>query len=220
MAGPVWNPAPERANFMASVTRRSNGSAVQFADSHRKRQTIHAGKISDRNANRLKTNVEIILERTEAGEALDADTKAWLEGISDRLHAKWVRVGLVEPREHADEQPGKSLGDYLDYYFAVRSDVKDATLTVWGQVRNYLVEFFGRDKPLDEITAGDAAEWRIFLKSTLSENTIRKRCQFAKQFFNHAVEKGFIAENSLAKLKSANLANPKRYFFLSRSDAE
>jgi hypothetical protein len=43
---------------------------------------------------------------------------------------------------------------------------------------------------LREITPGDVDEWRLSLvRSGLSDNTIRRRCGIAKQFFNAAMRK-------------------------------
>ncbi len=207
---------------MASLSRLSDGRyRLQFINIEGKRRSIRPGKISEAGAKRLKTHVELILQRTRHGEPFDPDTKAWLETINDSLYAKLAAAELVPPREQSSAADVKTLSWFLDYYFSIRTDVKDSTLIVWGQTKRLLLDFFGEDKSIEDISGGDTEEWRLFLKEQkLSETTIRKRCQFAKQFFSHAKKKGFVAENPFADLKSANLANPKRYFFLSRDDAE
>ena len=98
---------------------------------------------------------------------------------------------------------------------------RPATLTVWGHTRRNLIEFFGPDKPLREITKGDAEEWRLSLVAQgLSESTIRKRCGFTKQFFTFAVKQELIPSNPFADLKSGARANPSRFYFVSRDEAE
>jgi hypothetical protein len=68
---------------------------------------------------------------------------------------------------------------------------------VWGQARRNLIDFFGKDKPIDAITPGDADQWRLSLidQGKLADNTVRRRCGIAKQFFNFARRKRLIAEN-------------------------
>jgi len=53
--------------------------------------------------------------------------------------------------------------------------VKPTTATVYGHTRRNLVEYFGADKPLHDITSGDADEWRLGLinKENLAENKLR-----------------------------------------------
>jgi integrase len=90
-----------------------------------------------------------------------------------------------------------------------------------GHTRRYLIEFFGEAKALRDITPGDADEWRLHLrKAGLSDNTVRRRCGVAKQFFNAARRKGLIASNPFADLKGAVQGNPKREFFVTREMAE
>jgi site-specific recombinase XerD len=73
----------------------------------------------------------------------------------------------------------------------------------------YLTEFFGPDKPLRNIRPGDADEWRLFLiGKRLADNTVRRRCGAAKQFFRAAVRKGLVAANPFADLKAVVQGNP------------
>ncbi|MBE3096962.1 MAG: site-specific integrase [Planctomycetes bacterium] len=54
----------------------------------------------------------------------------------------------------------------------------------------------------------------------LAEATIRRRCGVAKQFFRAGVRKGYLPSNPFTDLKSANLANPAREFFISQAQAQ
>jgi integrase len=71
-----------------------------------------------------------------------------------------------------------------------------------------LIDFFGPDKPLKEITPGDADEYKLKLldtpikqrgngknKKKLSSMTVRKRLQFAKMIFRAAVRHKIIPSN-------------------------
>ena len=70
-------------------------------------------------------------------------------------------------------------------------------MTNYHQVRLNLVAFFGYDKPLRDITEKDAAEFRAWLEKEegQAENTLRRRCGRARQFFTAAIKAKLIDEN-------------------------
>jgi integrase len=107
-------------------------------------------------------------------------------------------------------------------YVASRCDVKPNTLIVWRQTIRCLVEHFGLEKPLQDISAGDADTWRLYLiGQNLSENTVRRRCGFAKQFFRAAFRQRLIPENPFEDLKGTTVkGNADRHYFVSRTEAE
>jgi hypothetical protein len=74
---------------------------------------------------------------------------------------------------------------------------KSGTKTNYDQVRLNLVAFFGYEKPLRGITLDDAESFRNWLKleEKLSENTVRRRCGRARQFFTAAKKSKMIEEN-------------------------
>jgi hypothetical protein len=48
------------------------------------------------------------------------------------------------------------LGQHLANYFAARTDVAPNTLAHWRHTRRCLLVYFGPDRALDSITAGEA----------------------------------------------------------------
>jgi integrase len=111
--------------------------------------------------------------------------------------------------------------------------VKGGTATVYGHTKRCLIEFFGAGKPIAEITAGEADDWRRWLVRPknedepkkggqgLSDNTCRRRCGLAKQFFRDALRRRLIAENPFADMKGTSvLANRSRDYFVSREEAD
>jgi integrase len=114
------------------------------------------------------------------------------------------------------------LGPFLDAYIAARSDAKPSTKLVWGHTRRCLVEYIGAEKPLREITPGDADAWRLWLAEheKLAQNTVNRRCGIAKQFFRAAFRRKLIAENPFADMKGCAVrGNKARDHFVSRADA-
>jgi hypothetical protein len=121
---------------------------------------------------------------------------------------KLASVGLVPKRGSA------RLGEFLDGYINKRTDVKPPTTALWKIAKANLVTFFGADRLITEITAGDAKDYERFLKteakrrlpkgkvSGLGPDTARKRIAHAKQFFQDAVDHEVLAKNPFAGLES------------------
>ena len=200
---------------MASIINDPNGRRrIQFVAKDGSRKAIRLGKASRKQAEAYKVKVEQLVTSNVTG-SVDDETARWVAGLDEVAYEKLAAVGLVPPR------PRLLLGEYLDGYIAGRSDVKINTVTVYGHTRRNLVGFFGDAKPLREITPGDADMWRVYLiEQKLSENTVRRRCGMAKQFFRAAVRRELISSNPFADLKAAVMGNPGRRYFLSRQDAK
>lgn len=201
---------------MASISREKNGRrTIQFVAADGKRKSIRLGKLSQRQAEAVKVKVEQLASAAETGHAPDAETSRWVADLDAVLADKLARVGLVPERE------ARAIQAFIDGYIEKRRDVKPATLTVWGHTRRNLIEFFGPDRPLREVTPGEADEWRLYLvEQGLASNTVRRRCGIAKQFFTAAVRRKVIPENPFADLTAAVQANTSRYYFISRDEAQ
>jgi hypothetical protein len=120
-----------------------------------------------------------------------------------------------------------TLGAFLEAYIKGRSVVKGATALVYRHTQQCLVDYFGVSKPLGEVTAGDADDWRRWLatedkladgtirRKRLGENTIRRRCGVARQFFRAALRKRLIAENPFGEMKGYSVrSNKARDYYL------
>ncbi len=127
---------------------------------------------------------------------------------------------------------GNTLAAFLDSYIAKRADVKGSTAIVYGHTRRCLLEYFGSDKPLADITPAEADDWRRWLGLAkneanpkaggqgLSDNTVRRRCGIARQFFRDAERRRLIAESPFAEMKGVVVrSNRSRDYFVSRADA-
>jgi len=205
---------------MASVSRDKNGNrTIQFVAGDRKRRSIRLGKMNQKAVDAIKAKVEALNAAAVAGISWDRETADWVAGRDATLYDKLSVVGLVPKRAAADRV---TLAAFLDAYVKGRSDVKRSTATVYGHTRRCLVEYFGADKPLGEITLADADEWRRWLttKHKLADNTVRRRCGIARQFMRAAQRKRLIAENPFADLKGVAVrSNRSRDHFVSREDA-
>jgi len=202
---------------MASVISDPNGrKRIQFVAGDGSRRTIRLGKATMRQADGVKVKLEqLILAATGVTNVVDDETANWLTGLDDSMYDKLAGVGLVGQRENV------KLRAFLDAYIKERSDVRPATAIVYRRVTDNLTNFFGNDKPLREITQGEADQWRLYLvKLKLADNTVRRRCGVAKQFFHVAVKRKLVSSNPFEDLKAAIQSNPQRYYFITQAEAQ
>ena len=155
---------------MASITRQSNGRRlIQFIGVDDKRKTLRLGAVSQRTADAVKVYVERLASASITGHVVDDATARWLASLDEPFLAKLAKVGLIPRRAAA-----RSLQQFLDAYIAARSDTKSNTRIVYGHTRRCLIEFFGADRALRDITPGDADDWQLWLRTEqkLSDNTV------------------------------------------------
>lgn len=200
---------------MASITTQANGSrAIQFVGRDGKRKTIRLGKVPMRSAETIKLRVEHLIAATLGGGAIDPETARWLTTLDKRLADKFAKAGLIARREAALLEP------YLVSYVAMRSDVKPRTRNNFEQAKGWLVDYFGANRRLSEITTGDADEFRLWLLGKVGDNTARRHCGRAKQFFRAAVRKRLIDANPFADMKGCCVkANKARDYFVTLEEA-
>ena len=203
---------------MASISKDPNGrKRVLFVNGDGERKTIRLGKMSLPDAREVKSKVEAILSANISRRAFDNPTAAWVADIPDSLAAKLAQVGLIPRR---DQRKHSSLEDFVEAYIVRRTDdVSPHTQRIWRQTKRNLTAFFGTDKPIAEITRGDATDWRLSLVSRgLADATVRKHCGFAKHFFAQAVNHELIKGNPFARLVSSPVGNELRQYFVSRDE--
>jgi integrase len=176
-------------------------------------------------------HVEAIVAALGGNYSVERETAAWLAKLKPTMYEKLAAVDLVPKRERTES---KALGAFLDAYIAARSDVKGDTKIVYGHSRRCLITFFGADCKLDAITQGDADEWRRWLArpkskgqrgreggQALADNTVRRRCAIAKQFFRAAVRQKLLAENPFGDMKGISVrGNKSREFFITPDMAD
>jgi integrase len=205
---------------MASVLNLPNGRrAVQFFAPDGERRTVRFGKLSREAATECARSIDVLVDAKNAGQQAPARVLAWVAELSDEVADRLATLGVIPARHKA---PAVELQHFLTDYRAKRTDVKPATTITYSQTIRCLVEYFGAERPLEEITAGDSDEWRLWLADheKLAENTIRRRCNVAKQFFRAAVRKRLIAENPFAEMRNCGIREDRsRDYFITIPDA-
>jgi integrase len=208
---------------MASISTDKNGNRRLFFVSPitNDRAYVSLGKMAKRSAEFVKAKIEHLVWAGITGNPPDPEVAGWVRDLDDRMHAKLAAKGLVPSRQPVAEQPVVTLGDFIERYIAGRTDIKERTKINLDQAGKNLVRYFGKDTLLTAITPGDADEFRLYLLERLSENTVRRHCGRAKQFFKAALRKRLIPENPFGDMKGCGvMANPKRFYFVSREEAQ
>lgn len=211
---------------MASVSRDPNGTRrVLFVDADGSRKALRLGKCDQRTAERICGRVEDLLAAKLLGQPVPQDTASWLAGVGATLRRRMENAGLLEPAEKAK---APKIGELVDGYLD-RRPMKENTRERWKHSRDSMVLFFGLDRPINEITAGDAADYEAWLHTPaarqkrssergrdegLLESTLRKRIADAKQIFRYAVDHEWIDRNPFQSLKGKAPPNRERDFFV------
>jgi site-specific recombinase XerD len=182
---------------MASVIDDPNGRRrIQFVAPDNRRRSIRLGKCDRRSADAICRHVQALLSGKINGQPLSRETAHWLTSIGASLKEKLASTGLIELPKQA------LLDEFLKGYVLSRRDVKPATLEVWQQPCRNLVEFFGADKPLRNITTGDGEQFKAWLQTQkLASATIARWLSFARTFLHVARKHRLIEENPFAEVK-------------------
>ena len=213
----------------------NDGEKGTLKPAHPRRQSIALGDVDEPEAQRIQKHVEELVKAQGKREP-NSNTAKWRDYIAehdDGLYRALLRVGLV-PERLQDQQAAQAaeaaqeaaklntLEKFVTDYIKRRVDAKGATKTCWGHTRRCLVEFFGATRPLNKITPSEADDFRRWLKSdqSLAENTARRRCGLAKQFFRDALRRRLITENPFADMKNCAVkGNEAKEYFITREEA-
>lgn len=199
---------------MASISRDGNGrKRILFCLPGGVRKAVRLGKVPRRLAEEVRVKIEALVAAKVSGLPLDGQTAEWLARISDGLAAKLAAVGLIPERASA------KLASYLDAYITKRHDVKPNTRRNLLACRARLVEYFGPDRPLRDISPGDADGWLLWLRERYAAGTAGRTVNRAKQFFRAAFRSRLIPASPFADVKAPSQVNEARKFFVSRDAA-
>ena len=201
---------------MATVNKDKKGWRVLVVMPDGQRKTIRLTGLNKAKAEQVGRHIDELTQAKGSGQPIDRQTALWLGDIRQKLHDKLSNAGLIERRVSS------SLGNFIVEYIKGRSDVKPGTRSNYNQVRLNLVAFFGYEKPLRSITANDAAKFREWLKTEegLAENTLRRRCGRARQFFTAAIKSKLIEENPFVGMPVTVGGNKEKERFTTEAEAQ
>ena len=204
---------------MASIGKDKNGRRrILFVAPDGKRKTIRLGKMPQRAAEAIKVKVENLVGAAVSGCGWDNETARWVADLPDTLADKLAAVDLIPKRKK--ETPTDTLGAFLDAYIEGRSNLKPNTKRNYEVTRKHLINHFGRERLLAEITPGEADEWLEALREKLSAATVSREVKRARQFFRAALRKRLIAENPFTDLSTPAQVNASRAYFITTAIIE
>ncbi len=200
---------------MASIGTESGGrKRILFYADDGSRKTIRLGVANQKQAGRFMEKVEALIRAKAIG--MDEATADWLASLPQAMHNRLAKVGLVKARQVKD---AAKLGRFITDYLAQRGDLKPGTLIVMRQAERWLVRFLGKDKPLVEVTTGDADSYRAFLQSEKrAKATVVKWCRYARHYFEVAKRRKLVSENPFAHIRGSIHGNPARRVFIPEAD--
>ncbi len=211
------------ASLIPLKGKRGTSYEVQFCDGPDRRPRVRLGRLPKKAAEAAKTRIEYLIAAKQAGHAIDGDTARWLEGLTNTIHARLAKAGLVPSRRNANEAPRTilTLAQLVDRYISRREgNLKPNTVRKMKQARREIVAYFGPHRPLEAITAGDAADWREAMLKSLSEATVATHIKCAKSFFAYAVDSELIGGSPFSRVKAGSQRNSRRKVFVPASDIE
>lgn len=193
---------------------------VQVVLTRSKRPCVPLGEVTKAQAQQAKGYIESLASTRRGNLLMPPTTADWLRDLDKDFYAVLVSRGLCDPRqgiEPSSEPEQVKLGEFIDGYIAGRATIKPSTRIHLKRCRKFLADYFGPDRPLAEITAGHADDFREHLARTLAENTVRRICGRAKQFFRAAQRKKLIADSPFGDMKGTSVkANRSRDYFVTR----
>lgn len=209
---------------MASIANDPGGRRrILFVAPDGSRKAIRLGRASQRAAESVCRHVEGLLAARIAGQPLSRDTALWLAELGEPLRSRLVRVGLIETVDPAaSPQLGAFLTDYLDR----QTHVKPASLLAVRQAVRNLLDYFGPQTRLTDITPGRADDFRKWLLSDgrshrqpnrprkLAPATAGRRLGYVAGFFEDARKRRLIAENPFGGMKRPPAHNPERQAYV------
>ncbi len=166
---------------MASIsTDQSGNRTIQFKGIDGKRRSIRLGTLPENDVGDIRDKVALLETYAKHERAPDRETAVWLGRIDDAIYDKLAAGGLAEPRPSTKPARRAPVAAFIDGYIAKQTDKKRTTIVCLKQCRNDLVEYFGADKPLADVTEGDAEDWRHWLRKKRVSHPGRKKSPTAR----------------------------------------
>ena len=201
---------------MASLSCSADGNKrIRFRSVDGRRVSIRLGRLEKRQAETVRNYVSRLETAKQLGEPADADVQRWLGRISDTLHQKLAHVGLVMKRELA------TLGSFLRMILDERKDLKPNTRKNWQSTIKHLVDYFGGETNLRDISSGEADQFRQWMVNQgLSDSTVSREVKRARQFFRVALRRKLLSENPFADIATPAQVNPDRQHYVTLKDTK
>ena len=210
---------------MASVIRQKTDKGIRYfiqlsPGENEARPKIALGKVSKKQADSARTNIEELVKCSDTNAVISPVVQGWLSGVSDGFRKRLEVLEIIEPRNGGQ---GFTVAEWVNDYVKMRKadkGTKAGTVRKLENVAQRLSVFFKAEK-LDSINVFQAKAFKAYLLNTagLSENTARKHIAISRQFFNSAIDAGYIRKNPFKGQPVSVRANPERFFYITQEMA-
>ncbi len=201
---------------MASVSKDSKGYRIRFVMPDGTNKTIRLAGFNKSKCEDIARHIEELIAAKASGSAIDRATANWLgKKVGQNVHDKLSAAGLIEARVSA--LLGEFVADYIE-----SADVSPGTKMNFKTVERNLVDYFGADKPVRSVTAADAKAFRQWLQDNekQAENTMRRRCGRARQFFAAAIKSKLIDANPFEGMSVTVNGSTDKERFVTEDEAQ
>ena len=201
---------------MASVEKDGQGHRIRFIDHEGNRKAIRLGGMNKSNSEKIARHVEELVAWRKSGLSLDTQTAGWLSKIGQELHDKLSNSGLI------DKRASSLLGEFVAGYIKGLPNVQPGTVMNLETCERNLVDYFGADRPMRSITTADAKAFRQWLEEheKQAENTLRRRCGRARQFFKAAIKAKLIDENPFEGMSVTVSGSTDKERFITEAESQ
>jgi len=197
---------------MASITNTNGLKTIQFKYSTGgKRYSIRLGKIDIKQAQKVATKVDELIKFKEVALPWDIETLAWINSIGADLTESLVKVGLL-PRLKNNTNLEVFTREYIEGKKSSKATTRRALLTVALRI----IDYFGSDCNMKNVTCADADNFKIHLECKYSPATVGRTMRCARQFFRAAIRAELITRNVFADIELPKETNKSRQFFIDR----
>lgn len=199
---------------MASFSKQPNGTyRIEFF-LNGKRKSIRPRLTNERQVEKLTKRIESLITAKATNEPVDVETAKWVSGISDVIHKKLVKVGLVKERIRF------TVGEIINKMLESKASLKPNTQRNLRQATTKFITHFGLETQIEEITPEDVKKWIDLLRQSMANAYLNRTIKYAKQIFNFAIELNAIQTTPMAKIKAGTMANPNRLTYVSKETIE
>jgi integrase len=199
---------------MARFSKQDGGWRLWLTHVSKRASIYFKGNLSKNK----QTSILALVEELERVYRLGVPLSDSMERRLDDIEGTWLEEKL-EAQGLLQRKRILPLNVFLNQLIAKRTDLAISTLQKWGNVRRSLIGYFGEDKRITEITAGDAEDFKLFLENQgLAEATISKRIRLARQFFGNAVKHEQIKANPFIDVRGGSERNEDRWHYVSIED--
>jgi hypothetical protein len=163
--------------------------------------------VSKKIAETSRRMIESLESAKAAGHSPDRETAEWAGRVSDEIHRRLERAGLVPPRAAAVAPSAVTLGRHLEQYFGTLGKQKPTTARNYARARRLLEQHLGKDRTLESITEGDADGYKRWLLDNFAVASSSVDLRRARQFLKAAVRRRLIPANPVADVPCGPQAN-------------